>query len=186
MQNFSFLEQALKATATHRLDLGPIANISRRNFNERESFFFHAKAPSIEYACLLIENDLLLRTNRAGRIYAGFVKLSLMQPVIDRYLRIADVSESVYVFGQPDWQPPRHPNLRVINLTPDRRMAHEWFLIVDSPNLSAALVAAPEDQFQAGESEDERNFAAFKSSNADVVRKLVAAAEGLIDWCLAA
>ena len=38
----------------------------------------------------MIENALLLR-NRSGRVYAGFEKLSYLQPVVDRYLR-ADVS----------------------------------------------------------------------------------------------
>ena len=30
-----------------------------------------------------------------------------MEPVVDRYMRISDVSERVYVFGEPDWCPPR-------------------------------------------------------------------------------
>jgi DICT domain-containing protein len=185
LKDFSFLDQALRITAIPHMDLGAIASISRRDFHERESFFFRAKAPCIEYACLLIENALLLRTNRAGRIYAGFEKLSFMLPVIDRYLRIADVSECVYVFGQADWKPPRHPNMRLINLSEDFRMAREWFLIVDSPDLSAALVAAEEDGLETAQL-DERNFTAFKSSNRAIVAKLVAAAEGLIDWSLAA
>ena len=105
MKDFSIFEQALKVSDSRIEDLGQLSTISRRDFDERETFLFRTRAPGVEYACLMIENALLLRTNRAGRIYAGFEKLSCMQPIAHRYLRIADVSETVYIFGEPDWKP---------------------------------------------------------------------------------
>ena len=186
MNDFSILQQALRlAGGVQTEDLGCISNISRRDFDERESFLFRVKAPCLEYACLMIENALLLQTNRAGRIYVGFEKLSCMRPVINRYLRIADVSESVNVFGEGDWRPPRHPNLRVIKLSPNAKMAREWFVIADTPSLRVALVAFDQDGFEGHVLED-RNFTAFKSSNPDLVARLAAVAEGLIDESLAA
>ena len=185
MHDFSILERALRLISFPRTDVGPVANISRRDFDERETFFFRARTPSIEYASLMIENALLLRTDRAARIYAGFEKLSCMQPVIDRYLRIADVSGCIYVFGEADWQPPRHPNLRVISLAASSRMAREWFLIADSSNLQTALIAHDEDGFENG-SPEQRNFLVFKSSNPGVVGQLALEMEGLIDWSFAA
>ena len=185
MKDFSLFEQALRVAGTPQTDLGAISSISRRDFNGRENFIFRAQTPVLEYACLMIENALLMQTNRAGRIYVGFEKLSCMEPVIDRYLRIADVSECVYVFGEADWKPPRHPNMRFIKLAPDFRMAREWFLIADSPSFSAALVAVDEEGFEAA-ALDERNFTAFKTSNPKVVGKLSMAVEGWIDWSLAA
>ena len=162
MKDFSLFEQALGAV-TPQMNLGTISSISRRDFNQCESFVFRCQVPCLEYVCLMIENALLLKTNRTGRIYAGFEKLSCMQPVIDRYLRIADISESVYVFGEADWQPPRHPNMRLIKLSPDVRLAREWFLIADSSSFPAALVAVAEDGFDA-DKPDERSYRAILGS----------------------
>ena len=75
MKNFSMFEQALKlANSAQTEDLGFISNISRRTYDERETFMFRSQGACLEYLSLLIENALLLRTNRRGRIYAGFEK----------------------------------------------------------------------------------------------------------------
>lgn len=184
MKDFSMFEQALKLTSFNGLeDLGSIPNISRRTLDEHETFMFRAPVPCLEYISLLIENALLLRTNRTGRIYAGFEKLSRMEPVIDRYLRIADVSEQVYVFGEADWKPPRHPNMKIVTFAGDFRLAREWFVIADSHTLRSALVAVEEEQSPVPEA---RTFRAFKSSDPKIIAGLSASAEGLIDSSLAA
>ncbi len=185
MKDFSLFEQAINLINAPQPELGGIiGNISRRDFDERETFFFRAGAPSIEYASLMVENALLLRTDRATRVYAGFQHLAFMQPVIDRYLRIADVCRCMYVFGVSDWQPPRHPNLRIISLPEDSRMARETFLVADSTNFHAALVAHDEDAL-AVTPQDWHNFVAFKSTNTNLVDRLALAVEGLIDWSYA-
>jgi DICT domain-containing protein len=185
VKNFSIFEQALKFSGLEQTEnLGEIASLARRDFAERESFICHTTTASVEYACLLIENAVLLRTNRAGRVYAGVEKLSALQPIIDRYMRIADVSEAVYLFGQDDWRPPRHPNIRLVTLESDFRLAHEWFVIADSPSLHAALVAF--DEGGPDTLPEQVRYWALKTSNALVVHELSHAAEGLIDWSLAA
>src|SRR5262245_39733789 len=133
----------------------------------------------------MIENAILLRTNRSGRVYAGVEKLSALQPIIDRYMRIADVSETVYLFGEDDWRPPRHPNIRLITLKDDFRLAREWFVIADSSSLSCALIAFDEAKLDLGTSEQARYWA-IKSSNPEVVHALSKSVEGVIDWTLAA
>src|SRR5947209_8663845 len=180
MKEFSMFGQALAAAGDKVEDLGTVAHVSRRDFDERQTFRFRAPAPCLEYFSLLIENALLLRTHRGGRLYAGFEKLSRMEPVVDRYLRIADISERVYVFGEPDWKPPRHPNLRVINLRGDLRLAREWFIVADSPSLRAALVGVEEEGFSKPALE-ERTFTALKTHDPALVARLAAAAENLID-----
>jgi len=104
VKEFSIFDYALEFSAGQADNLGEVANVQRKEFAERESFLCHTTTAAVEYACLMIENALLLRTNRAGRVYAGFEKFSQLQPIIDRYLRIADVSESVFIFGADDWQ----------------------------------------------------------------------------------
>jgi len=51
-------EQALTlANTSSRLeDLGSIPYISRRMFDERETFLFRSQTPCLEYVSLLIEN----------------------------------------------------------------------------------------------------------------------------------
>jgi DICT domain-containing protein len=183
MKDFSMFDQALTAAGESVEDLGAVALVSRRDFHERATFRFRAPAPCLEYFSLMIENALLLRTHRGGRLYAGFERLSNMEPIIDRYMRIADVSERVYVFGEPDWKPPRHPNLRVIRLCGDARLAREWFVVADSPSFRAALVGFDEEGFSSPDPEG-RVFNAFKTHDPALVARLAAAAESLVDESL--
>lgn len=185
MKNFSIFEQALKFSGVQDIEnLGEIASLARRDFVERESFICHTTTASVEYGCLMIENAILLRTNRAGRVYAGVEKMSALQPIIDRYMRIADVSETVYLFGQDDWRPPRHPNIRLITLKQDFRLAREWFVITQSNSLNSALVAFDETGVETVP--EQIRYWALKTSNSDLVGGLANAVEGVIDWSLAA
>ena len=185
MKNFSIFEQALKYSGVENIqNIGEIASLARRDFLERESFICHTTTASVEYGCLMIENAILLRTNRSGRVYAGVEKLSALQPIIDRYMRIADVSETVYLFGEDDWRPPRHPNIRLITLKQDFRLARESFVIANSKSLSYALVAF--DEANNDSVLEQVRYWALKTSNAGLVRNLANAVEGVIDWSLAA
>jgi Sensory domain in DIguanylate Cyclases and Two-component system len=185
VKSFSIFEQAIKFSGVEETEnLGEIASLSRRDFLERESFICHTTTASVEYACLMIENAVLLRTNRAGRVYAGVEKLSALQPIIDRYMRIADISESVYLFGENDWRPPRHPNVRLISLKGDFRLTREWFVIADSSSLSCAIVAF--DEVGAETAPEQIRYWALKTSNPAVVHALSKSVEGVIDWTLAA
>ncbi|HLL70412.1 MAG TPA: DICT sensory domain-containing protein [Pyrinomonadaceae bacterium] len=175
---FEFALQAAKKSRPE--DLGNLSIISRKIFDELPTFRFHSQVPCLEYVSLLIENALLLRANREGRVYVGFERLSRMEYVADRFLRISDVSERVYVFGEPDWEPPRHPNMGVVKLKPETKLSREWFVIAHSGKYSAALVAVDEDGFSTP-TLDERNFRAFKSTDPAIVARLADAAEDLID-----
>lgn len=185
MKNFSIFELALGLSGiqpTNNLDR--VSSISRREFEERESFVCRTTAASVEYACLMIENALLLRTNRGGRVYGGFERLSALQPIIDRYLRIADVSEAVYVFGENDWRPPRHPNVRVVSLRSEFQLAHESFLIAQSSTFNVAFIASR--ALVSPTNQEPPSVVVLKTSNVSVVARLTGAAEGVIDWSLAA
>ena len=185
MTDFSLYEHALRLASSKAEDLGDVQHVSRRDFDERASFTFRAKVPCLEYVSLLIENAVLLRANRAGRVYVGFEKLSRMEAVADRFFRIADLSERLYVFGEPDWKPPRHPNMKMIGTRPEQKLSREWFLVVNSPSQRVALVARDEDGFRAPVLEA-RTFSALKTSDPALVEQLAAAAEELIDSSLAA
>ncbi len=175
------LDQALAAAGESVEDLGTVTHVSRRDFEERATFRFRAQVPALEYLSLLIENAVLLRTHRGGRLYAGFQRLSRMEPVVDRYMRVSDVSERVYVFGEPDWKPPRHPNMRVIEVNGVARLAREWFVVADSPALRVALVGFDEEELGARTVPEERTLSAFKTHDPAVVSLLATAAESLVD-----
>jgi hypothetical protein len=185
VKNFSLFEYALNLCGSRADELGQVASIARKEFEEHETFICRTTTASVEYACLMIENAVLLRTNRAGRVYAGFEKLSHLQPIIDRYLRIADVSESVYLFGEEDWRPPRHPNIRVVPLEGDFRLARETFLIAESSTLHTAFLAFDEEIEDTAMPEQIRYWA-LKTCNKSTLVGLVNAIEGVIDWSLAA
>jgi DICT domain-containing protein len=185
VRNFSIFEQALRFSGAQDVEnIGEIASLSRRDFLERESFICHTTTASVEYASLMIENAIVLRTNRSGRVYAGVEKFSALQPIIDRYMRIADVSECVYLFGQDDWKPPRHPNIRLITLENDFRLTREWFVITHSKSLSYAVVAF--DESGPDTLPEQIRYWALKTSDPNLIMKLANAVEGVIDWSLAA
>ena len=180
MRDYSLFNNIRTVTSTLKFDnLGEVSSICRRDFQERETLEFRSTAAGLEYCCLMVENALLLRTSRQGRIYVGFEKLSTLRPIMDRYMRIADISQSVFIFGEADWTVPRHPNIRVIPMKADYKLAREWFLITDSPALEIAVIAKHN-----GASEGQ-NFRVIKTSNPKVVRRLANAVEGVIDWSLA-
>lgn len=186
MKDFSIFDYALQYSSGEQVDnLGQIASLARRDFEEHESFVCRTTTASVEYACLMIENALLLKTNRGGRVYAGFEQFSQLQPIIDRYLRIADISDAVYLFGENDWQPPRHPNIHQVCLRPEFRLAREWFLITQSSTLSAALIAFDEEGKESAVPEQIRYWV-LKTNKKKLVSQLVNAVEGVIDWTLAA
>ena len=61
-----------------------VAGLSRQTFDELTMFRFRTQPPCFEYLSLLIETAILLHTHRGGRIYAGFERLSRMEPIIAR------------------------------------------------------------------------------------------------------
>lgn len=180
MADISLFDYALDACGSEIKDLGEVANISRRDFDDHGTFRFCSQVPAMEYVSLLIENLLMLRTARGGRVYAGFERMSRMEPITDRYLRIADLSERVYVFGEPDWQPPRHPNMQPVPVATGTSLAREWFVVVDAPKLHVALIAIDESGWTTPVLE-ERTFSAFVTHDDSIVHRLADAAEAFID-----
>ncbi len=185
MNSYSLMQRGLSLAEeiAPPVDFGTVANISRRDFDEQEALQFRTQVPAMEYLSLLIENAVLLRTNRAGRVYAGFQKLSRMESIVDRYLRIADISERVYIFGVNDWTPPRHPHMKIVTLKPGYTLSQEWFVIAMSSNYHVALIAKDEDGFEMPVLEA-RSFKGFKTSNKATVQRLAEEVENLVDMSI--
>src|SRR5215203_3187243 len=156
MREFSMFDQALAFAGETVEDLGTVTHVSRRDFDERATIRFRAQVPALEYLSLLIENAVLLRTHRGGRLYAGFERLSRMEAVVDPYMRVIELA------GSP-------------------RLAREWFVVAHSPALRVALVGFDEEGLDARPVPEERTLSALKTHDPEVVRRLASAAESLID-----
>jgi hypothetical protein len=181
VRDCSIFELGLKlAIAAQAEDLGTVGLLSRRDIDERSTFIFRAQVPCLEYVSLIIESSLLLRTNLNGRLYVGFEKFSRMEPVVDRFLRIADISERVYVFGEDDWNPPKHPHIKLLRLEMGTKLSREWFVIADTSTLRIALVTRDEEGFAVPNLE-QRYFSALKTSDNSIVSELSSTAEMLAD-----
>ena len=182
MKKVSLFQEALRCAEQNGAvkNLGDVANVSRREFDECETFCFRTQVPCMEYISLLIENAILLRTNRAGRVYAGFEKLARMEAIADRYLRIADVSERVYIFGVDDWRPPKHPNMRIISVSEQEPLSREWFVVANSSTLKVALIGVDEEGLDSPVLEA-RHFSAIKTSDPAVIARLSDRIEEIVD-----
>jgi DICT domain-containing protein len=111
-----------------------------------------------------IERSLL---KARARVFAGFQRMSRFLPMQERYRKLAEYSETVYVFGVMDVTPPRIANVRYIALNEGDQLAREWFLVVDSPQYYSAL--ATEEVTALGLPDDQRKFVGVWSFDEELV-----------------
>ena len=127
---------------------------------------FTQSRPSLIKVSHEIENGVLCGTSGA-RIFAGFQKLSFLLPILPRYRQLAEVAESVWVFGYPDVPIPPIPGLHAVPLPEDHALMGEWFLVVESPNYFSALIARDMSGFDVPSAE--RLFRGVWTFNAPIV-----------------
>lgn len=102
-----------------------------------------------------IENAVLV-DNVRPRVFSGFQKYSFFLPIADRYRRIAERAESVYVFGVPDVTPPPIPGLVYVDIKLTDQLAKEWFIVADAPDYISIL--ATEELTSFSEPDENRAF----------------------------
>lgn len=73
--------------------------------------------------------DATLVDGARTRVFAGFQRLSRFLPQVERYRKLAQNAQAVYVFGIPDVTPPEIPNVTYIPLSHSDQLANEWFLV---------------------------------------------------------
>lgn len=101
--------------------------------------------PTLRAWCREVEDHVVSADLQDARVLAGFQHLSRVQGVLDRYRRVLDVAGEVTLFGIGDhsWHADL-PGVREVSL-PDIDLAHEWFVVVDTPSEPSLLVARPVD-----------------------------------------
>ncbi len=93
---------------------------------------------TMSYISYQIENASLIDGAKT-RIFSAFQYMSRFLPQIERYRRLAQTAESIYVFGVPDVRPPQIENIRYVFVTPDDQIAREWFLVSYGARFASAL-----------------------------------------------
>ncbi|MEO0455023.1 MAG: DICT sensory domain-containing protein [Cyanobacteria bacterium P01_A01_bin.114] len=88
----------------------------------------------------LIE-DQIIQHRLPVDFYAGFQKFSNFPDQMRRYGRLGAICRRVYVYGVPDYPPPSIPGVEFIELSPGAELAKEWFLLVNTSDFWATLIA---------------------------------------------
>ncbi len=91
-----------------------------------------------------IENAIITDGARA-RVFAGFQRMSRFLPQVNRYRKLAENAESVYVFGIMDVEPPPIANVHYIPLKESDRLSGEWFVVADAPDYFSFLATEQMD-----------------------------------------
>lgn len=102
-----------------------------------------------------IENATLIDGART-RIFSSFQRMSRFIPQIDRYTRLAQKAEMIYVFGIPDVEVPQIENVTYVPLTADDQLAREWFIV--SYGRGYATMLSTEEQSRFTDRDNERVF----------------------------
>ena len=102
-----------------------------------------------------IENATLIDGART-RIFSSFQRMSRFIPQVERYKKLAQKAEMVYVFGIPDVQVPQIENVTYIPLTTEDQLAREWFII--SYGRGYATMLSTEEQSRFTDKDTERVF----------------------------
>lgn len=116
-----------------------------------------------------IEDGVLTR-RIAARIFAGFQKMSFFLPHVERYTRLAENAESIWVFGIVDVDVPPIRNVSIVPLEPTDRLAMEWFLVAEAPEYYSALIAQDLSGFEV--ENEKRLFKGVWTFDADLVNRL--------------
>ncbi|NJL48417.1 MAG: GAF domain-containing protein [Leptolyngbyaceae cyanobacterium SM2_5_2] len=103
--------------------------------------------------------------------YAGFQRFSHFPDQLRRYSRLGAICRRVYVLGIADYQPPSIQGIEFIELAPTSALTREWFLLVDTPDFWATLVAQ-EIERNRSFSKGERQFDCFWSYDEVVVDRI--------------
>ena len=84
--------------------------------------------------------DIVIDNALPVDFYAGFQRFSVFRHQNARYKRLADVARRVFVFGEPDIEPPNIPGVQFVPLLPGAALAREWFLVINTPTFFTALL----------------------------------------------
>ncbi len=85
--------------------------------------------------------DQVINHQIPADFFAGFQRFSRFPDQLRRYGRLGAVCRRVHVLGVADCQPPTISGIEFMELAPSSQLAQEWFLLVNTADFWATLVA---------------------------------------------
>lgn len=146
------------------------------------NLFFTCSVLGMEAISHVIEDQAI---NLGGKFdfYAGFQKFSRLMPQEERYRKLSMLNNPINIFGIPDAQPWKAPNLKVFTLQKprspeDSSLTHNWFVVLNNPQfVSMALIASELPQAKLSVRNPDklvyRNFEGFWTYNQTVINEVV-------------
>lgn len=116
--------------------------------------------------------DVVIENGLSVDVYAGFQRFSYLVQQEERYQRLAQTCRRVYVWGVPDIPPPDIRNIEYIALSDDMDLAHEWFLVIDSPDFFTALLGR-EDVHRGNPAQLDEHFEGIWTHDSHLVTQAV-------------
>lgn len=101
---------------------------------------YPATAQSVQALVRAIEDVVQTHVPQAD-MAIGLQRFSNFYAHEQHYRELAARCQQIWIFGVPDVAPPAVRHITFVPLRPDRAVAHEWFVIVNSAAFGAALVA---------------------------------------------
>lgn len=130
--------------------------------------------------CAMIEKTIIREALTGSQIFVGFQQLEYFLPVFERYQQIAQLGNTIWVFGQDreSFTPPTTENINYIDLHPNDSLIKEWFLLVHhgvySRSLSAIEISAPNTPHSL------REFRGILSSNPKLIQEVHATVKEML------
>ncbi len=156
---------------------------------EKANVFFTTSVLGMKSISHVIE-DQAVSLGQPFRFYSAFQRFSRFKEQQERYKKILATQNPVYIFGIPDMQLPKDPNLVQIGLedpiNQERRyLAQNWFVVLHNPQfVSMALVSReiPNTTRPAGASDKlvYRSFEGFWTYDKEVISQVVEILDGYI------
>lgn len=157
-----------------------------RNLFEQLELEFETTVPALATMSLNMELATLEHHATGGTIFVGFQKMSrFTNGVAQRYLKMAERQNRVFVFGLPDsLDGPTHPNLSYIPLEEEDALIQEWFVVMDTPQYRSALSALDLVGFDNTTDINERLFTGVRTRSAELTKTLASALDGALSQTL--
>ncbi|MEP7287416.1 MAG: DICT sensory domain-containing protein [Chloroflexota bacterium] len=130
---------------------------------------FTERSPLLTQWCRTIETTILDR-HLSAEMYVCFQQLSNFALVHKRYSKINELGQPVWIFGEPDVTYTPQANLNFIELANGDKLCREWFLVVNHPDYSRAVVA--QEISLSGTPLKQRLFQGVLTSDKDTVATL--------------
>lgn len=119
--------------------------------------------------CANIERTIIRQELKSGHVFASFQQLDFFLPVLERYRKMTEFIDNIWVFGIPskDQNFPQLDGVNYIYLEEEDVLTQEWFLIVNHPTYSRSLSAL--ETTSPGTPHKDRTYKGILSSEPTVI-----------------